>query len=199
MDPSFSSPFTPIQKSIPKTIQIYPKPCYNLPKGDDHTMKKILTLITLLILTLSPPALAHSGGTDANGGHTNTETGEYHYHHGYEAHQHPDGICPYNYDDATQYSPTTPIDPPPEPKPEPPATQNPPSIIRIQPEEPPQSDFQQLLQEVEESKKHTSEMVSQATAKTAPNGFVVFGYYMAFCSLTLIGLAGIIAIYFKYR
>ncbi len=38
---------------------------------------------------------AHSGKTDANGGHTNYATGEYHYHHGESAHQHPNGKCPY--------------------------------------------------------------------------------------------------------
>lgn len=47
---------------------------------------------------------AHSGGTDANGGHYDSSTGEYHYHHGYPAHQHPDGMCPYSYDDKTDHS-----------------------------------------------------------------------------------------------
>lgn len=40
-------------------------------------------------------ASAHPGRTDANGGHHVTATGEYHYHHGYPAHQHPGGVCPY--------------------------------------------------------------------------------------------------------
>ena len=40
---------------------------------------------------------AHSGGTDANGGHY--KNGEYHYHHGYPAHQHVNGKCPYDFDD----------------------------------------------------------------------------------------------------
>lgn len=38
---------------------------------------------------------AHSGRTDAQGGHYDRSTGEYHYHHGYPAHQHPNGVCPY--------------------------------------------------------------------------------------------------------
>ena len=38
---------------------------------------------------------AHSGGTDANGWHY--ERGEYHYHHGYPAHQHVDVECPYDF------------------------------------------------------------------------------------------------------
>ena len=41
------------------------------------------------------PSSAHSGMTDANGGHY--ERGEYHYHHGYPAHQHVDVECPYDF------------------------------------------------------------------------------------------------------
>lgn len=40
-------------------------------------------------------ASAHSGNTDAQGGHYNHSTNEYHYHHGYPAHQHKNGRCPY--------------------------------------------------------------------------------------------------------
>lgn len=59
--------------------------------------KIIKCSILLSCLLLLPPlaAFAHSGRTDADGGHYNTSTGEYHFHHGYPAHQHPDGICPY--------------------------------------------------------------------------------------------------------
>ncbi len=51
-------------------------------------------------------ASAHSGRTDANGGHHVTATGEYHYHHGYPAHQHPGGVCPYttNRQDSQSYT-----------------------------------------------------------------------------------------------
>ena len=49
-----------------------------------------------LALSLLPAlVLASPGGTDANGGHYEHATGLYHYHHGYPAHQHPGGICPY--------------------------------------------------------------------------------------------------------
>lgn len=60
-------------------------------------MKKQITilLVLLLFVTLTLPVYAHSGRTDSNGGHHVTATGEYHYHHGYPAHQHPNGICPY--------------------------------------------------------------------------------------------------------
>lgn len=39
-----------------------------------------MSLLLICILTLSSSALAHSGRTDANGGHYNRKTGEYHYH-----------------------------------------------------------------------------------------------------------------------
>lgn len=60
-------------------------------------MKKILCIITAIICLLSFTLLcfAHSGRTDSSGGHYDRITGEYHYHHGYSAHQHPNGICPY--------------------------------------------------------------------------------------------------------
>lgn len=57
--------------------------------------------IIVLLLVLTVPAYAHPGKTDANGGHYNRSTGEYHYHHGHPEHQHIDGFCPYEYDDRT--------------------------------------------------------------------------------------------------
>lgn len=64
-------------------------------KSDKNT--KIFILITLLFIfsNLYTDIYAHSGRTDSSGGHYNSSTGEYHYHHGYSAHQHIDGICPY--------------------------------------------------------------------------------------------------------
>lgn len=65
-------------------------------------MKRIsVLLIAVLLLSLTVTAYAHPGRTDANGGHYNRSTGEYHYHHGYPEHQHPGGVCPYAYDDRT--------------------------------------------------------------------------------------------------
>jgi hypothetical protein len=49
-------------------------------------------------------AFAHGGRTDGKGGHYNRDTGEYHYHHGYSAHQHPNGVCPYEEDEKTTNS-----------------------------------------------------------------------------------------------
>ena len=66
-------------------------------------MKRLLAMLCAL-LVLSAPALAHSGKTDGKGGHYNRSTGEYHYHHGYSAHQHPDGVCPYDFKDKTDHS-----------------------------------------------------------------------------------------------
>lgn len=63
-------------------------------------------LFSLLIVTV----FAHPGKTDSKGGHTDTSTGEYHYHHGYSAHDHydmdGDGVvdCPYDFDDKTNHS-----------------------------------------------------------------------------------------------
>ena len=69
-------------------------------------MKRLLLLsLTLIVLCLSCIQVsAHSGKTDANGGHYDSSTGEYHYHHGYPAHQHTNGKCPYDYKDKTDHS-----------------------------------------------------------------------------------------------
>ncbi len=68
-------------------------------------MKKWKWIALVLAATLCiGSASAHPGRTDANGGHYNHSTGEYHYHHGYPAHQHIDGVCPYDYDDRTGWN-----------------------------------------------------------------------------------------------
>ena len=64
-----------------------------------HPRRALCLLLALLLCSL--PAFAHPGRTDGSGGHYNRSTGEYHYHHGYSAHQHTDGICPYDFDDRT--------------------------------------------------------------------------------------------------
>lgn len=72
--------------------------------------KRLLAFLLAFLLLLSPTVLAHSGKTDAHGGHYDRSTGEYHYHHGYPAHQHydmdGDGVadCPYDFDDKTDHS-----------------------------------------------------------------------------------------------
>lgn len=63
-------------------------------------MKKAISVIFCFILIFTC-ASAHPGRTDASGGHWDRSTGEYHYHHGYPAHQHTNGICPYDYNDLT--------------------------------------------------------------------------------------------------
>lgn len=69
-----------------------------------------LLIVFAVCLSLSVVAFAHSGRTDSNGGHTDHSSGEYHYHHGYPAHQHSDvdgdGIldCPYSFNDKTESS-----------------------------------------------------------------------------------------------
>lgn len=70
-------------------------------------MIKKFSLCIIMALLLLTVASAHPGRTDSHGGHYDSETGEYHYHHGYAAHQHTDldddGIpdCPYDFDDKT--------------------------------------------------------------------------------------------------
>lgn len=57
-----------------------------------------------LFLLLSISVSAHPGRTDEDGGHYDQSTGKYHWHHGYEAHQHYDMDndgdidCPYDFD-----------------------------------------------------------------------------------------------------
>lgn len=66
-------------------------------------MKKLRIAVTLLLAAMicCVAGFAHPGRTDANGGHWDRSTGTYHYHHGYPAHQHTNGICPYDFDDQT--------------------------------------------------------------------------------------------------
>ena len=64
-------------------------------------MKKRILLILALLLALCTTAIAHPGRTDDRGGHFDHDTGQYHYHHGYEAHQHTGGTCPFDFDDRT--------------------------------------------------------------------------------------------------
>lgn len=74
-------------------------------------MKRILFLFLALSLSFSTLAFAHGGRTDEYGGHHDYNNvsglGSYHYHHGYEAHLHPDGICPYE----VESSPVEPSEP----------------------------------------------------------------------------------------
>ena len=64
-------------------------------------MKKSVAFFLSAIIALSCPfsAFAHSGRTDGAGGHHDYKNvsglGYYHYHHGYPAHLHPNGVCPY--------------------------------------------------------------------------------------------------------
>lgn len=68
-----------------------------------------LVLLAAVVMLLPLTALAHPGKTDGSGGHTDLSSGEYHYHHGYSAHQHydmdGDGVveCPYDFKDDTDH------------------------------------------------------------------------------------------------
>lgn len=61
-----------------------------------RSRKIYAAVLFLLLLCIPLSASAHSGRTDSNGGHYVGSTGDYHYHHGYSAHQHPNGVCPYD-------------------------------------------------------------------------------------------------------
>lgn len=77
-------------------------------------MKKAVVMCALIVCLIMPSVVlvsyAHSGRTDSRGGHTNRSTGEYHYHHGYSAHDHydmdGDGAvdCPYDFKGKTNHS-----------------------------------------------------------------------------------------------
>lgn len=79
--------------------------------------KLLLSISALIIIAQLLPATvrAHPGDTDENGGHTVADTGEYHYHHGYPAHDHydidGDGVadCPYDFDDRSGQSSGHPV------------------------------------------------------------------------------------------
>ncbi|MCM1244563.1 MAG: peptidoglycan-binding protein [Roseburia sp.] len=62
--------------------------------------KKIILFTMMFSLILQGTiSNAHSGRTDASGGHHDYKNasglGSYHYHHGYGPHLHPNGSCPY--------------------------------------------------------------------------------------------------------
>ena len=73
-------------------------------------MKKLvfLSVIVLLLSSFHFVAYAHPGSLDEKGGHYDSSTGKYHYHHGYPAHLHTNGQCPYDFDDQTnrEYNPS---------------------------------------------------------------------------------------------
>lgn len=65
-------------------------------------MRRYILLFAAMLFTLTcTVAFAHAGKTDSKGGHYDYSTGEYHYHHGYPAHKHTNGKCPYDFDDKT--------------------------------------------------------------------------------------------------
>lgn len=56
-----------------------------------------------MVSILTVTSFAHPGRTDSKGGHNDYIHGGYHYHHGHSAHQHPNGKCPYDYNDKTNH------------------------------------------------------------------------------------------------
>lgn len=75
--------------------------------------RKIISglVVIISVLCIGSCVYAHSGRTDANGGHRDNKNksglGSYHYHcGGYGAHLHPNGVCPYS-DSASSSSSTS--------------------------------------------------------------------------------------------
>ena len=68
-----------------------------------RVLRRIALIIVSFCLLISV-AIAHPGNTDSQGGHTDKSSGEYHYHHGYPAHYHTNGVCPYDFDDKTGWN-----------------------------------------------------------------------------------------------
>ena len=60
-------------------------------KHRGYILKALAAIVTAVLLPVT--VSAHGGRTDSQGGH-NSPSG-YHYHHGYPAHQHEGGHCPY--------------------------------------------------------------------------------------------------------
>lgn len=58
-------------------------------------INRAVAVILAFAALLASCVYAHSGGTDIYGGHYDYDEGEYHYHHGYAAHKHDNGVCPY--------------------------------------------------------------------------------------------------------
>lgn len=66
------------------------------------------TALLIVSILITGAASAHSGRTDSSGGHRDNKNasglGSYHYHHGYPAHLHTGGVCPYDFSDKTSHS-----------------------------------------------------------------------------------------------
>jgi len=69
-------------------------------------MKRFVLILLLFYFTVMT-AFAHGGSTDEYGGHVDWDNGEYHYHHGYPAHSHDGGYCPYRSGSSVQSSATS--------------------------------------------------------------------------------------------
>jgi hypothetical protein len=67
----------------------------------------LLPLLIFVLMALPIMAFGHSGRTDSSGGHNDRKYGTgYHYHHGYPAHQHTGGVCPYTQSNSVYYNPS---------------------------------------------------------------------------------------------
>jgi len=65
----------------------------------NRSIKFSFIILFIFVLFSFSITYAHPGRTDSEGGHYDSNTGEYHYHHGFPAHQHANGVCPYEGND----------------------------------------------------------------------------------------------------
>jgi hypothetical protein len=59
-------------------------------------MRSLELILSFCLIFYNTSLFAHGGRTDTRGGHYDRINGGYHYHHGEYAHQHPNGICPFD-------------------------------------------------------------------------------------------------------
>ena len=81
--------------------------------------RKVFCTLCIILLFIFPlTSFAHSGRTDSQGGHRDNKNKSglesYHYHHGMEAHLHPNGVCPYSGVSSEASSPASSYTPEPE-------------------------------------------------------------------------------------
>ena len=67
---------------------------------------KIAPIVIILLATgFSSTYFFHEGGVDKRGGHIDPKDNTYHYHHGCEAHQHPNGTCKFDFKNCDRNDP----------------------------------------------------------------------------------------------
>ncbi len=69
--------------------------------------KFVFLMIIVITMGFSAKLIFHEGAIDKRGGHFDNKTRQYHYHHGCEAHQHPEGKCEFEFKNCERENPKT--------------------------------------------------------------------------------------------